>query len=121
MSFYSATLSAGIGIAENGCACAACRFGHGARRPARARRYSCDTSDEQWAVLASVLPWSVWLDGGGGRPGNSTRRSRCTREPSPTASGFLGASTRSLLRCATICSMHVDARVRGGGLRRMLE
>ena len=74
MSFYTANPRAGIGIAENGCACVACRFGHGARRPARARRYTCDTTDAQWQVSAAVLPWPVWLDGGGGRPEEYCRR-----------------------------------------------
>ncbi|WP_067481094.1 IS5 family transposase [Nocardia amamiensis] len=74
MTFYSATLSAGTDIAETGCGCVACRFGHGARRPGRVRRYTSDTTDAQWEQLAAVLPWPVWLDGGGGRPEEYCRR-----------------------------------------------
>ncbi|WP_246023552.1 IS5 family transposase [Nocardia yunnanensis] len=52
----------------------ACRFGHGTSRPARVRHYTSDTSDAQWAVLAALMPWPVWLDGAGGRPEEYCRR-----------------------------------------------
>ncbi len=74
MSFYPATACAGIGTTENGCECVACRFGHGTVHPVRARRYTTDTTEAQWAVLAAVLPWPLWLDGGGGRPEEYCRR-----------------------------------------------
>ncbi|WP_245673055.1 IS5 family transposase [Nocardia lijiangensis] len=74
MPFYPATLFAGADIAENGCVCVACRFGHGRTRAARVRRYTSDTTDAQWEQLAAVLPWPVWLDGGGGRPEEYCRR-----------------------------------------------
>ncbi|WP_246023550.1 transposase [Nocardia yunnanensis] len=40
----------------------------------RTRHYSSDTTDAQWAVLAPLLPWPVWLDGVGGRPEEYCRR-----------------------------------------------
>lgn len=75
MSFYSANPRVGTPLSETGCPCAACRFGHGTARPVRTRHYSSDTTDVQWAVLAPLLPWPVWLDGAGGRPEEYCRRS----------------------------------------------
>ncbi|MCX4094499.1 IS5 family transposase [Nocardia sp. alder85J] len=40
----------------------------------RQRRYTSDLTDEQWAILGPLLPWPVWLDGGGGRPEEYCRR-----------------------------------------------
>ncbi|WP_232852606.1 IS5 family transposase [Nocardia acididurans] len=74
MSFYSANIITGIPIAEISCACVACRFGHGTDRPPRKRRYTCDATDAEWAVLAPLLPWPSWLDGGGGHPEKYCRR-----------------------------------------------
>jgi len=74
MSFYPATTPVGTRLAGNGCECVACRFGHGARRPIRPPRYTTDTTDAQWQVLATVLPWPAWLDGAGGRPEEYCRR-----------------------------------------------
>ncbi|MGW0633977.1 IS5 family transposase [Streptomyces sp. NPDC002758] len=56
------------------CPCLACRFGHGRRHPARSRRYTSDTTDAEWQVIAAVLPWPAWLDGNGGRPEEYCRR-----------------------------------------------
>nr|WTB28383.1 transposase [Streptomyces sp. NBC_00830]WTB35699.1 transposase [Streptomyces sp. NBC_00830] len=44
------------------------------RHPVRPRRYTSDTTDEQWQVIAQVLPWPAWLDGYGGRPEEYCRR-----------------------------------------------
>jgi transposase len=74
MSFYSATPLVGTLPTETDCACVACRFGHGTRHAPRARRYTSDTSDAQWQILAGVLPWPRWLDGAGGRPEEYCRR-----------------------------------------------
>lgn len=74
MSLYSCAAVVGRDIAGNGCACVACRFGHGTSRPVRSPRYTSDTTAAQWAVLAPLLPWPVWLDGGGGRPEEYCRR-----------------------------------------------
>ncbi|MCU1645140.1 MAG: family transposase [Nocardia sp.] len=74
MSFYSPTPSFGIPNPGNRCSCLACRFGHGARRPVRARHYTSDITDAQWQVLAPLLPWPAWLDGAGGRPEEYCRR-----------------------------------------------
>jgi transposase len=52
----------------------ACQWGHGRRRPVRRRRYTCDTSDAEWQVIAPLLPWPAWLDGRGGRPEEYCRR-----------------------------------------------
>ncbi|WP_306356630.1 MULTISPECIES: IS5 family transposase [unclassified Nocardia] len=74
MSFYPSVAAAVTGIAENGCRCVACRFGLGTRHPARPRRYTCDTTDAQWEILAPLLPWPIWLDGVGGHPEEHCRR-----------------------------------------------
>ncbi|MET7772512.1 IS5 family transposase [Nocardia sp. NPDC005366] len=72
MSLYSYA-AAGSDIAEGGCACGMpVRPRHLAS--VRPRRYTCDSTDAQWAVLAPVLPWPVWLEGGGGRPEKYCRR-----------------------------------------------
>ncbi len=68
---------AACGVAELpglSCRCVACQWGHGARRPVRRRRYTRDTSDAEWQVIASLLPWPAWLDGRGGRPEEYCRR-----------------------------------------------
>src|ERR1700756_3430943 len=74
MSLYSCATDVGSETAGAGCGCVACRFGHGTKHPARERRYTSDTTDEQWAILEAVLPWPVWLDGSGGRPEEHCRR-----------------------------------------------
>lgn len=60
--------------AESSCSCVACRWGHGRRHPVRPRRYTSDTTDAQWQVIAAVMPWPAWLDGNGGRPEEYCRR-----------------------------------------------
>ncbi|SUA80787.1 Uncharacterised protein [Nocardia otitidiscaviarum] len=40
----------------------------------RPPRYTYDATDAQWAVIASRLPWPIWLDGAGGRPEEHCRR-----------------------------------------------
>jgi hypothetical protein len=52
-------------LPEESCPCVACRWEHGARHPARPGRYTSDLTDAQWQVLAPLLPWPAWLDGGG--------------------------------------------------------
>lgn len=52
----------------------ACRFGHGADRPARPRRYTSDATDAEWQAIAPLLPWPAWLDGVGGHPEAYCRR-----------------------------------------------
>jgi transposase len=74
MSLYAVPVASTTDIAENGCGCVACRFGHGTRHPVRAPHYTSDTTDAQWAVIAPLLPWPVWLDGAGGRPEEYCRR-----------------------------------------------
>jgi transposase len=61
-------------LPETPCSCVACRFGHGARHPARPRRYTSDTTDEEWQVIEPLMPWPTWLDGNGGRPEEYCRR-----------------------------------------------
>ncbi|GHD75654.1 hypothetical protein GCM10010317_090720 [Streptomyces mirabilis] len=43
-------------------------------RDDRSRRYTSDTTDVEWQVVAAVLPWPAWLDGSGGRPEEYCRR-----------------------------------------------
>jgi hypothetical protein len=42
-------------VEEVGCSCAACRFGHGAGRSARPRRYTTDMTHAEWQVIAPLL------------------------------------------------------------------
>lgn len=50
------------------CNCLAHRFGNAADRPQRARVYPTDLTDEQWAVIAPLIPIPAWLRGRGRRP-----------------------------------------------------
>ncbi|MEC4020337.1 IS5 family transposase [Streptomyces sp. H27-D2] len=59
---------------SSACTCFACRWGHGSDHPARPRRYTCGTTDAEWQVIESVMPWPAWLDGNGGRPEEYCRR-----------------------------------------------
>lgn len=74
MPLYASAPAAVIPMGEDNCPCVACRWGHGTRHPVRPRRYTSDTTDEQWQVIAQVLPWPAWLDGYGGRPEEYCRR-----------------------------------------------
>lgn len=81
MSLYSCAATVGISCLDDpdpdpapGCACVACRFGQGADRPPRPRRYGSDATDAEWAVLVPLLPWPAWLDGAGGHPEKYCRR-----------------------------------------------
>jgi transposase len=59
---------------ETACSCVACRYGHGARRPARTRYYTTDMTDAEWQAIEPVMPWPAWLHGNGGRPEKYCRR-----------------------------------------------
>ncbi|WP_232247379.1 IS5 family transposase [Kitasatospora azatica] len=50
------------------CDCLAHLFGNAADRPDRARRYTSDLTDTEWALIRPLLPVPAWLNGRGGRP-----------------------------------------------------
>ncbi|WP_084701297.1 IS5 family transposase [Streptacidiphilus anmyonensis] len=50
------------------CDCLAHRLGNAADQPDRTRRYGCDLTDAEWAIVRPLLPAPAWLNGKGGRP-----------------------------------------------------
>jgi transposase len=56
------------------CSCVACRYGRGARRPARTRCHTTDMTDAERQAIEPVMPWPAWVTGNGGRPEKYCRR-----------------------------------------------
>ena len=61
-------VSVGFNSAALSCDCVAQRFGNGADRPERVRRYPSDMTDAEGAVVRPLLLVPAWMRGRGGQP-----------------------------------------------------